>query len=150
VQIQTDLDPAECVRIFQDSIRKRPLTLLAFPFRCEAPEISENGASILASFQIGEPYGMVQMQCECRNGVTFIDFETDGNIRGKLTANSMAKNIASKLASPPQPEKIRPTMHGAPEVLAATPPSGPTAGRASDPSAYRPSAASPNAASGVD
>jgi len=40
---------------------------------------------------------MVRMECERRDGVTLVEFFTDGNIRGKITANSMAKNIASKL-----------------------------------------------------
>jgi len=97
VQVRTSRSLGDCVRIFQESIRKRPLRLKPFPFKAEAPQISENLASISASFQIAEPYGTVTMQCERRDGATLVDFFTDGNMRGKITANSMAKNIAEKL-----------------------------------------------------
>lgn len=54
--------------------------------------------SISASFHIAEPYGVVRMQCERRGNATLVDFFTVGNLRGKITANSMAKSIASKLS----------------------------------------------------
>ncbi len=98
MQIQTGRDLSECIRIFQDSITKRPLKLKPFPFRSDASQVSATRATISARFQIAEPYGMVRMQCERRDGVTLVDFFVDGNIRGKMTANSMAKHIASKLS----------------------------------------------------
>jgi hypothetical protein len=84
--------------IFQESIRRRPLRLKMFPFKCESPQISGNAASIVAGFQRAELYGMVKMQCERGDGVTHVQFFTDGNLRGRITANSMAKNVASKLS----------------------------------------------------
>jgi hypothetical protein len=98
VQVRTNRDLSECLGIFQEAIRRRPLRLMVFPFKCEPPKISGNAASIVASFRIAEPYGMVKMQCERRDGVTHVEFLTDGNLRGRITANSMAKNIASKLS----------------------------------------------------
>ncbi|MCA1704055.1 MAG: hypothetical protein LC808_12645, partial [Actinobacteria bacterium] len=97
MQLQTGRDLRDCVRIFYESINKRPLKLKPFPFKCEAPQFSGDRASISASFQIAEPYGVVRMECERRGSVTLVDFFTDGNIRGRLTANSMAKSIALKL-----------------------------------------------------
>lgn len=97
MQVHTGQDMGECIRIFQNSIKKRPVKLRIFPFQCSEPSFSGDHASISASFQIGEPYGMLRMQCERRDGTTIVDFVTDGNIRGKITANSMAKNVASKL-----------------------------------------------------
>jgi hypothetical protein len=98
MQVRTNRDLSECIRIFRDAIRKRPLKLKVFPFQCEPPQISGTSASIAATFQIAEPYGMVRMQCERRDGVTYVQFVTDGNLRGRITANSMAKNIASRLS----------------------------------------------------
>lgn len=97
MQVRTNRDLSECIDIFQEAVRKRPLRLRMFPFKCDAPQTSGNTASIVASFQIAEPYGMVKMQCARRDGVTHVQFLTDGNLRGKITANSMAKNIASRL-----------------------------------------------------
>jgi hypothetical protein len=88
----------ECVRVFQECIRKRPLKLKAFPFKCESPKSIPGGQAIAASFQIAEPYGVIRMECSDQGGETRVVFFTDGNIRGRLTANSMAKHIAAKLA----------------------------------------------------
>lgn len=97
MQVQTDRTLGECVSIFQESIRKRPLKLKIFPFKSEPPQISGEMAVISASFERGEVYGSVGMQCERRGSVTVADLTTEGNVRGKLTANSMAKNIAGNL-----------------------------------------------------
>lgn len=98
MQVQTDKNPSECIRVFQECIRKRPLRLKPFPFKCEAATLQGDRSSIIASFRIAEPYGRVRMECERIDGVTFVDFFIDGNIRGRITAQSMAKNIVSKLS----------------------------------------------------
>ena len=97
MQVETSHGLGDCVRIFQESVRKRPLRLKPFPFRCETPQISGEMAIVTASFQIAEPYGSVRMQCERRDSVTVVHFFTAGNIRGRVTANSMAKRIAANL-----------------------------------------------------
>jgi hypothetical protein len=97
MQVRTNRSLGECVAIFQESVRKRPLKLKMFPFRCDTPQITDNMAVVAATFQIAEPYGSVRMQCERRDGVTHVDFFTDGNIRGKVAANSMVKAIVAKL-----------------------------------------------------
>lgn len=97
MELQTHCDMAECIRIFQETVKKRPLRLKPFPFRCHAPEFSGDWATISASFQFAEPYGVVKMRCEKRVGGTLVTFLTDGNIRGKITAYSMAKHIVSQL-----------------------------------------------------
>lgn len=98
MQLQTNRTLNECVRIFQDCVRKRPLKLKTFPFKSEPPQIADGRAAISARFQIAEPYGTISMQCERRDGVTVVDFFTEGNLRGRAIAKSMAKNIASKLS----------------------------------------------------
>lgn len=96
--MQTTKDPAECVRVFQECLRKRPLKLRPFPFICDTPQVSADRSRISASFKIAEPYGVVVMRCERRGDTTLVEFATDGNIRGRMTANSMAKHIASRLS----------------------------------------------------
>ncbi len=98
VQIQTKMSPTECVEVFQRAVQKRPMKLKIFPFKCAAPQVSSSTGSISASFQLAEPYGMLAMVCEVRGGETIVSFSTDGNIRGKITANSLAKHVAAQLA----------------------------------------------------
>lgn len=98
METRTSRSVAECVQVFQECVRKRPLKLKAFPFKCEAPKAIPGGQAITAAFQIAEPYGMVRMECIGSDGATRVAFFTDGNIRGRITANSMAKHIASRLA----------------------------------------------------
>ena len=98
MQVRTSRELVKCIEIFQESIQKRPLKLKAFPFRCGSPQISGDRASISASFQIAEPYGTVKMECQRQGDVTLIEFSANGNIRGTITANSMAKYISSKLS----------------------------------------------------
>lgn len=97
MQIRTSRHLAECVSIFQQCTRKRPLRLKVFPFKCEPAQITDNQASILATFKLAEPYGTVAMKCERQGDITMIELSTGGNIRGQLTAKSMAKTIAARL-----------------------------------------------------
>lgn len=99
MQLVTEFTPSECVRVFEESVRKRPAKLFIFPFRCDAPQVTDARASISAAFQLAEPYGMLRMRCEkLDKSPTQVFFSTDGNIRGRMVANSLAKHVAGKLS----------------------------------------------------
>jgi hypothetical protein len=92
MEITTGRSADECARIFENAVSKRPLKLKIFPFQC-----SRTSSGVQASFQRGEPYGVVAMQCRAEGNKTRVTFSVDGNIRGRITANSLAKHIAAQL-----------------------------------------------------
>ena len=94
MDVYSTYEPRECIQIFQDVIKQRPLRLRMFPFKCERPQINGDSASIAASFKLAQPYGSVVMHCERVDDLTRIVLSTEGNMRGRVTAKSMAKAIA--------------------------------------------------------
>lgn len=97
MELQTQRSLQECLSIFQDAVKRRPLKLKLLPFTCSNPQLAGNNATITASFQLAEPYGAVTMLAERHGNGTMVRLATDGNIRGRVMANSLAKSIASKL-----------------------------------------------------
>lgn len=92
MQITTGRSADDCARIFENAVAKRPLKLKIFPFQC-----SRTSSGVQASFQRGELYGVVAMQCQTEGNETRVAFSVDGNIRGRVTAKSLAKHIATQL-----------------------------------------------------
>jgi hypothetical protein len=106
-EFETTLDVRECGALFRQAVDKRPLKLKIHrytyftPTRDEDPFASLDG-SVHPDFEVGAGYqqmelhGTVVMSCLKQGGRTLVSLRSAGNMRGRVSTNSLVKHIVSK------------------------------------------------------
>ncbi|MFZ6005555.1 MAG: hypothetical protein ACOYXM_16655 [Actinomycetota bacterium] len=107
-EFETKLGVQDCGAIFRQAVDKRPLKLKAFRFQYFTPSRDEDpfaslDGSVQPDFEVGtgykmaELYGTVVMSCLSRdNGGTLVSLRSAGNMRGRVTTNSLVKHVLGK------------------------------------------------------